>query len=346
MHSLRWILTVALLPAVISASADTGKPPDSLFRDNAVINVTILAPWKTIARKRSTEEYLPGTFKYKEADGTPVAFDIEIRTRGHFRHNECQFPPLRLNFKKKQTDHTLFDEQDKLKLVVHCKKSKRYEQSVLREYLSYRILNELTELSFRARLLHVTYVDNEQRSDDLVRYAFLIEHKNRLAERFDMKSLEIERTKVSSIRPDQLNLTSVFEYLIGNTDFSPIAGAPDNECCHNYVLFTNELAAIVAVPYDFDQSGFVDAAYALPNPLFKIRSIKQRVYRGRCVNNKYLASSLQALREQRERVYAVVNKQAELTSRTRKELINYIDKFFELIDDPRDVEKELYDKCV
>ena len=161
-----------------------------------------------------------------------------------------------------------------------------------------------------------------------------------------MKDLEIERTKVSSIQPDQLNLTSVFEYLIGNTDFSPIAGAPDNECCHNYVLFANEVAAIVAVPYDFDQSGFVDAAYALPNPRFKIHSVKQRVYRGRCVNNKYLATSLQALREQRERVYAVVNKQAELTSRTRKDLIDYIDKFYELIDDPRDVERQMYNKCI
>ncbi len=201
-------------------------------------------------------------------------------------------------------------------------------------------------MSFRARLLHVTYVDNEQPSDDLVRYAFLIENKNRLAKRIDMKDLEIDRTTISEIQADHLNLTSIFEFFLGNTDFSPLAGAPDNECCHNYVLFSDEVAPIVAVPYDFDQSGFVDAAYAVPNPRFKLRGVKQRHYRGRCANNNYLQGSLQTFRDKRDRIYAVVNEQPELTSRTRKDLIRYIDRFYKLIDDPRDVQKQLHDKCI
>jgi len=346
MRSLGWICTISLLITAIPAPAETSEPPDPLFRDNSVIDVTISAPWKTIVRERPREDYLPGTFRYQEADGSAVEFAIEIRTRGHFRHEECKYPPLRLNFDKSETKGTLFDKQDKLKLVVNCKKSQSYEQNVLREYLAYRLLNELTDLSFRARLLHVTYVDNEHQSDDFVRYAFFIEHKNRLAERFDIKDLEVERTRVSAIQPDQLNLTSVFEFLIGNTDFSPIAGAPDNDCCHNYVLFSNKVDPIVAVPYDFDQSGFVGAAYATPDPHFKIRSVKQRVYRGRCVNNEFLAPSLQKFRERREDLYAVVNGQPELTAKTRKKLIAYMDDFYELINDPRDLDGRIYDECV
>jgi hypothetical protein len=338
-----WMLFAA--PSAI-AQAETSEPPDPLFRDNAIINVTISAPWRTITRERPTEDYLPGTFSYKEPDGVPVKFDVEVRTRGHFRHDECRFPPLRLNFKKSQTDDTLFDKQDKLKLVVPCRDPKRYEQSVLKEYLAYLILNELTELSFRVRLLHVLFVDSERQSDELVRHAFLIEHKNRLAERFDMKDLELERTEVSSIQPDQLNLSSVFEFMIGNTDFSPIAGASYNECCHNYVLFSNKVDPIVAVPYDFDQSGFVDAPYAEPNPQFKIHSVKQRVYRGRCANNEYLPTSLQKFNERHDRIYAVMNGQSGLTPRTRKELIRYIDDFYKLINDPRDLERKIYDKCI
>jgi hypothetical protein len=346
MRSLSWICTISLSFAAISASAETSEPPDPLFRDNSIIDVTISAPWKTINKERPTEDYLPGTFRYKEADGSAVEFDIAIRTRGHFRHDECQYPPLRLNFDKSETNDTLFDKQDKLKLVVNCKKSMSYEQNVLREFLAYRLLNELTDLSFRVRLLHVTYVDNEHQSDDFVRYAFFIEHKNRLAERFDVKDLEVERTRVSAIQPDQLNLTSVFEFFIGNTDFSPIAGAPDNECCHNYVLFSNKIDPIIAVPYDFDQSGFVGAAYAHPNPHFRIRSVKQRVYRGRCVNNEFLAPSLQKFRERREDLYAVVNGQPEITAKTRRKLIEYMDDFYELINDPRDLDPKIYDKCI
>jgi hypothetical protein len=264
-----------------------------------------------------------------------------------FRHETCDYPPLLLNLKKNQVDGTLFDKQNKLKLVIHCDAPERYEQTVLREYLAYRILNAVTNMSFRVRLLRVTYVNNEtKRGDGQVRYAFLIEHKNRLAERFDLKDLEIARTSVNSIKADQLNLTSVFAYLIGNTDFSPIAGPPDDECCHNYVLFGNDVDPIIAVPYDFDQSGLVDAPYAVPDSRFRIRNVKQRVYRGRCVNNEYVAASLQTFNDSREAIYALVAEQEGLESRVRKSLIRYIDAFYELIRDPRDVERKIIDKCI
>jgi len=170
-------------------------------------------------------------------------------------------------------------------------------------------------MSFRVRLLHVTYVNNEKRDGGQERYGFLIEHKNRLAARYDLKDLELERTTVASLQPDRLNLTSVFEFLIGNTDFSPIAGPPDNECCHNYVLFGNDIDPVIAIPYDFDQSGFVDAPYAVPNENFRIRNVRQRLYRGRCVNNEHVAASLRRFRDRRDSIYALVDEQVGLQSR-------------------------------
>lgn len=217
---------------------------------------------------------------------------------------------------------------------------------MLREHLAYKILNVMTNMSFRARLLRVTYVDSEQRRDDQVRYAFLIEHKNRLAARYGLKDLEIERTTVRAIQADRLNLTSVFEFLIGNTDFSPVAGPPGDECCHNYVLFGNGVEQIVAIPYDFDQSGFVDAPYAEPNHRFGIRSVRQRVYRGRCVNNEHVANSLTRFRERRDEIYAVVAAQEGLEDNTRERIVRYIDSFYRLIDDPRDVERRIIKRCI
>jgi len=329
--------------AVFSMESET---PDPLFQDDETLQVTITAPLTTLVRKRPKDEYLPGVFQYVDTDGTEVKFDLEIRTRGHFRHKTCDYPPLSLNLKKSQTDGTLLDKQNKLKLVIHCDYSERYEQIVLREYLAYRILNAVTDMSFRVRLLRVTYVNTEKRGDGQVRYAFLIEHKNRLAKRYDLKDLKIERTSLSSIQADRLNLTSVFEYLIGNTDFSPIAGAPDDECCHNYVLFGNDVDPIVAIPYDFDQSGFVDAPYAVPNERFGIRSVRQRVYRGRCVNNEYVEASIQKFREKRNAIVALVEEQEGLESRVRKSLIRYIGDFYDLINDPRDVERKIIDRCI
>jgi len=328
------------------ALAEQSEAPDPLFQDDAVLEVTLEAPLTTLVRKRPKDEYLPGVFRFAKSDGSTVDLDLEIRTRGHSRHDTCDYPPLSLNFKKSQTKETLFDKQNKLKLVVHCKFFDRFEQMVLREYLAYRILNAVTEESFRVRLLRVTYNNTEKSKKGQVRYAFLIEHKNRLAERYDLKDLELERTSVSAIRAGQLNLTSVFEFLIGNTDFSPIAGAPDNECCHNYVLFGKADSPVLAIPYDFDQSGFVDAPYAIPNPNFNIRTVRQRHYRGRCVNNVHVAASLQKFRDARAVIYALVNEQQGLEPRTRERLVDYIDDFYELIDNPEAVEKKIISRCI
>jgi hypothetical protein len=138
----------------------------------------------------------------------------------------------------------------------------------------------------------------------------------------------------------------VFAFLIGNTDFSPVAGAPDDECCHNYVLFGNSIDPIVAIPYDFDQSGFVDAPYAAPNEKFRIRSVRQRLYRGRCVNNEYVEASLQRFRDRRDAIYTLVLEQEGLEPRARERMIRYINDFYELIDDPRDVERKIIKKCI
>lgn len=338
------ISTVVLLTS--GAWAETGRAPDPLFQSDETLQVTITAPLTSLVKERAKEGYLPAVFQFTEADGSVVDLDLRIRTRGNFRHRTCELPPLRLNFKKSQTDGTLFDKQDIMKLVVHCENSNKYEQIVLREYLAYRIFNAITDLSFRVRLLRVTYVDSEEQRKQQTYYAYLIEHKKRLAKRHDRKEEIIERATIGSIQPDQLNLTSIFELLIGNTDFSPIAGAPGDMCCHNYVLFGNSVDPLVAIPYDFDQSGIVNAPYAAPSPNFRIRNVRSRLYRGRCVNNEHVPASLQKFRDGRDEIFAVIDAQEGLTSGTRKSIVKYIDKFYDLINDPRDVDKNIISKCI
>ena len=338
---------VALVLLAVSASAQVSQKPDPLFQSHDTLRVSLSAPFTTLIKERPKDDYLPGVIRYEEVDGTAVALDLEIRTRGHFRHQVCDYPPVLLNLKKQQTHGTLFDKQNKLKLVIPCKYSGNYEQIILREYLAYRILNTVTDMSFQARLLQVSFENTEKDKEAEVRYAFLIEHKNRLADRYNIKDLKIERTSVVDIQPDRLNLTSIFEFLIGNTDFSPIAGPPDAKCCHNYVLFRKEdTHPIFAIPYDFDQSGFVNAPYAVPAEPFNIRTVRQRLYRGRCVNNEYVARSLQRFRDKRDDIYALINEQEGLSSRTRKSVTSYLDKFYKLINSPKDVERYIVDKCV
>lgn len=334
-----------LLVLAASAAAEVGRP-DPLFQSHNTLDVTVSAPLTTLVRERATEEYLQGSLSYADSDGKVRTFDVKVRARGHSRHEICDLPPLWLNFKKSQVKDTLFHKQDKLKLAVHCQDSERYEQTLLREYMAYRILNLATPKSFQVRLLRVTWVDTEGQRDQQVRYAFLLEHKNRLGKRIDRKDLKIEETSVAALDPEHLNLTSVFQFLIGNLDFSPIAKSEYNECCHNYVLFSNDKELLVAIPYDFDQSGIVSAPYALPGHQFGIRSVRQRIYRGRCQNNDYVEASIDRFKTVRNNVFALIETQDGLTRKVRKILADYVQQFYDIADDPRRVRRLILSKCI
>jgi len=349
MPYLIWTVTiVALFPASFAAYAKDIKDFDPLFASQETLEVEVEGPFAMIARERSDEEETGGKFRFIADDGTTVELDVLIRARGNWRRNPdiCKFPPLRLNFKKSQTDDTLFNKQDKLKLVTHCRNnSDRYNQAVISEYLAYRAFNVLTDYSYRVRLLKMKYVFTD-RETELETYGILIEHDDRLSKRIKGEPVEVERVALSTIRSDDLNLASVFQYFVGNTDFSPKATAPDEECCHNQALFTSEDGPYYTIPYDFDQTGIVDAKHAAPNPRFGISNVRVRVYRGRCENNDHLVVTFQKFRDHRDDFEALINNQFELNSGTQDNLLEYVESFYDTIDNPKRVERRIITKCI
>lgn len=342
---------LAVTSSLSAVSAGEQKPAKSnpLFADNSLLEVTITAPLSTLMRERSSDSELMGQLTYEDEELGAVVLDAGIRARGRFRRERdvCSFTPLRLNFKKETTRKTLFKRTDKIKLVTHCRdKSDRYSQGVLKEYLAYRILNTMTDKSYRVRLLRVTYVDSDTKKKDRVNFGFLIEPDKDLAKRLGGKVLKIQSTTTGALDGQHTNITSVFQYLIGNTDFSPIAAAEGESCCHNHVLIGRENAPVLSLPYDFDMSGFVNAAYAAPNPRFRIRNVRQRLYRGRCANNEHLDDTLQAYRDRRQDIYQLVSELKHLSDSARKKLIRYINEFYATVDNPKRLESKIRNSCI
>ena len=330
------------------AQAQEFSAPDPLFQSDEILDVRIVAPVSTLVSERPIDEELPGTFQYTNSAGEAVEFDIKLRTRGRFRRDKrnCRFPPLRLNFVTSQTKGTLFHKQDKVKLVTHCQNSSKYADVLLREYIAYRLLNVMTDASFRVRLLRITYVENERKKNDDVRYGFIIEHRDRLAKRMGKTVLEIPGTSTRSLNPEYANTVSMYHYLIGNTDFSSVKGSEGEVCCHNHVLFGNEGEAVWSIPYDFDQAGLVGAPHAAPNPQFKIRTVKQRLYRGRCIHNDYVSATTANFQSKREELLQVVNGLDVASERSVKSMTDYIEKFYKTLESEKRVNSALIKKCI
>jgi hypothetical protein len=319
----------------------------ALFTDDSILQVRIEAPLETLSRERPDDEYLDGSLSYTEADGRMQRFDVRLQTRGRFRRQRstCPFPPVRLNFKTGDLVGSLLEGQDKLKLVTHCNTRRdQFEQLVMREYLAYRILHSLTDLSFRTRLLHITYVDTENDNESITRYGFVIEDDDDVGERIGMESLKTAKLNYSDVDQAHANLVTVFQYLIGNTDYSLIRGPADDDCCHNAVPFSDG-SLVWPVPYDFDFSGLVDAPYADPAPQFNIRSVRTRVYRGRCSNNDILDETLDIFRAKKEEIYGLVSALPDLDDRNRRQVTQYLDSFFRVAEDEKRIEREFVREC-
>ena len=135
---------------------------------------------------------------------------------------------------------------------------KEFEQYVLREYAAYRIFNLLSPQSFRVRLAKVTYFDSATKKDLGTKFGLLIEDDDDVAKRMEGR-LVTQRELLSRLDKDTFTLSAMFEYMIGNLDFSLIAE-------HNFKLVQRPNLAVFPIPYDFDYSGLVDASYALPPP--------------------------------------------------------------------------------
>lgn len=319
-----------------------------LFASHALLAVTIEAPLTTLMKDRPNDEYLEGTFSYTAADGTQQTFDLKIRTRGNFRRQEeiCNFAPVRLNFRKKQLDDTEFVGQNKLKLVTQCQRNRpTYEQYVLREYLAYRILQLMTNKSFGVRLFHINWVDTEG-SKSRTKYGFVLEDVGDVAERIGMESIKIGDVAHADLEPLQQNLVNVFQYLIGNTDYSLIRGPKPDDCCHNSKLLSaTDGPPFTPLPYDFDFSGLVDARYAGTSPLFRLRNVRERLYRGQCSNSDLLPETFRQFLEQKDAIYAIVDELAMFTSDSRRSVIRYLDSFYDDITQPKTIALKFTDLC-
>jgi hypothetical protein len=144
----------------------------------------------------------------------------------------------------------------------------------------------------------------------------------------------------------QQNLVNVFQYLIGNTEYSLFNPEPDEFCCHNMdFMSATHGPPLVPLAYDFDFAGIVNAPYAQPNPRFDHKSVRIRLYRGQCTNNELLPETLQRFTDNKDAIYGVVDELELLNSRSRRYVTGYLDSFFKHIPDPESVKTKFIDKC-
>lgn len=310
------------------------------FKEEKPVKVTLETYWtKIINQKNKVGQVFPARFKAAINDSTNADEPVDLQVRGHFRRDYCYVPPLKLGFYK--SGSSVMHPLKSLKLVSACRLIDSYEQYLFKEFLVYKMYNLLTEKSFRVRLLLVDYKDSNERKGTFTEHAFLTEDLKDLAKRNQCKESDKVKVNTESTDRNQMTMVAIFEYMIGNTDWSVPAG-------HNIKLIQSKedsLSKPFSVPYDFDYSGIVNTEYAIPDPLLNTETVLQRVYRGYPRTMDELNAVLEVFKQQKEKMYALINNFEMLSSRNKKNMLEYLDSFYDIIKKLKDVKSVFIDNA-
>ena len=331
---LRGMLLLAWSPALEA---------QGLFRDTTVLNVTIVTDLRTVIRDRDSTKFAPhaATLSYPDSAGRVRSFPVTLRARGHFRRQSrnCAFPPLKLEFKREDARGTMFQGNDELKITTNCRPGNTdYEQYILGEYAMYRAYQLVSPRHFRTRLARITYRDSTRSQPDVNSWAFFVEEDKEVAKRFKLRLDDSRGALFSDLDTAQTSITSLFEYMAGNTDWSISA-------LHNIALMKDTVGNIFPVAYDFDWSGSVNPRYAFPDARLGIRVVTDRLYRGPCLPAERWQATLTRFVEARPAIEAVYNGLSGLEPNRKRTALEYLAEFYQTIGTPKLMKSALMDTC-
>lgn len=288
--------------------------------------ITLEADMTTLLENRQTEEYAPALLTMD--DGR--SFQVKIKPKGKYRRKVAEVPPLKVKFAKKALQANGLDTLNEVKLVLPCYDNNLGDELIVREYLAYRMFEHLTDACVRARLLRLTLRDAHVEKSRKVMYALLLEDNEETAARLHGQEIEQYGLEASSMIENQLALVCMFEYMIGNTDW-------DVAMMRNVrLLRSSETDKILAVPYDFDFSGFVSAPYASPSSESGILTVRDRFLMANGVDREALRRATLLLKRTQDELYGICRFKL-ISKASSMELIDYLETFFQQIDANGDV---------
>ena len=309
------------------------------FSEDSVIEATLTTDIKMLRRNKNKPAWQSANISMQYPGTIVISEQIGVMPRGTYRKEYCDLASLMLDFKNIATSK--LSSLKKLKLVGGCQNGSSDEILLLKEYLVYKIYNFISPMSFRVRLLHITYKDSQQKIRSYSQYAFLIEDIKDLAGRNNCLEVKNKIVKTEATDRQQMNLVSLFQYMIGNTDWSVTAN-------HNIKLMVpknNTLANPYPVPYDFDYAGLVNASYAVPAEELNIKYVTERLYRGYVRNMDELQLNLEVFKQKKEAIMGYIKKFSLLYENEKKKMSSYLEDFYAIINNKRSCQSIFIDNA-
>jgi len=346
--SLILLLICSLSVLQVSAQNDTTETKEqkgtsqkqdiSLFGSDEILNVSIYMDLSAFLKKTSKTDSFIAKMVINPGRTDSINRKIRIKYRGILRYDICSFPPIQINFKKPLYSDS--GEIKKIKLVTHCEPGSLTDEYVIREYLVYKLFNALTDTSLRVRLLKINYIDPKGNKKTIIKYGVFIEPVDFLARRTNSTIVKATNLNQNHIIPRVNDRMAIFNYLVSNWDWS-LPGKHNVEVIKPISYSAGSLG--IAVPYDFDLTGIVNAEYAVPPPDIGIETIRNRIYSGLCRTKEVYIDDLIEFINKKEKLYSAINECPYLNQRSKKDITNFMDEFYNKLEKTKSMDNLIED---
>lgn len=292
------------------------------------LEVTITMDIQQLLENRRKPDYQEAQMQYKK-NGKLYHWSIELRPRGKFRRTMCEFPPLKLEFSKRELEKAGLQKQDDLKLVTHCLgDSSLTAQLLFREYLAYKLYNEISIQSLRVQLVKINYIDQKDPTYTFERWGILLEDIDELADRLGGEEIEQFSFKPGQLDTIQHTFVALFQMMIGNSDWGidPVRNLK--------LIQEDPQKPFVLVPYDFDFSAWVGAPYASPRPDLGQTSVQDPIFQGITSSYAVLQPVMKLFKVQRKSLFKVVQDFEWLSRQEKAPLFRQLRQFYRSLETP------------
>lgn len=336
--SIIFVLIIQFSAFPIANAQNGGIPP--IFSEEEPLDLKLKFSFKETKSRKGEGGYNPNILLYRQGGDTWDSLHISLRARGNFRRDKCYFTPIKIKMKSKEAKNTPFQGNKTLKMVLPCQNAKDANDYLIKEYITYKLFEPISEYHFNTKLVNLSLTDEgnkQQKSYDLK--AILIEDDELIAQRFNgnlVKDLNLHPLRMK----DTVSVIHDFyQFFIGNVDWSSNAQ-------HNVTVMKLMDNSYIPLIYDFDMSGFVNAPYSETPEFLPITSVRTRLYRGFCRDEALFEFVRAHYLEKETEVWASFESSSkEINPREIMEMKKYITEFYDILKNDKRFREEIFSAC-
>jgi len=297
---------------------------EDLFSVEEPLYLTLRLDVKALQKTRHQDAYHDAVMIHMVGSEFQVTNSVQVKPREGMRQKYCALPPLWLKIVNSGIKTDSLKDEFRMNMVVRCKNVDQYESYVLKEYLAYKIYNIITPHSYRVRLVRLSIIDTGKSNKMTEDWAFLQEPDELMTLRLKGKMIANDALSMSGVNPEVINSLSMFQYMIGNTDYS-VTGRHNLQIL---ALNSGNPSGFLPVPSDFDYSGLVNADYAVPSEALGTNSVQERYYLGPCRPKQVHKETIQELARFEDEIMEYIKDFEYLDDTGKVDAIEYLDGYF------------------